>query len=619
MRLAIIIAGFVSACCAQTIPSPVYTPSNTVLGPAISRDGRIVAFASTMSPDGAGTRTVAGLYLFTQGVPLKALTRVASGSTFIPPARGVSDLCLAADGAKIAYTLWPASGTTEEVHITDTATGADIIAAKDNQGCIQPACVGCAFACVTSPHLSPDGKKILYAARRDRPFYVASADGSGVSQLPVYSGALAPGPQRVISRDGLVVFTSSAPSGPTVAPQATDIYVINLDGSNLRQVTKFGNNASVAARNATISADGALIAFESNFDPATNATGTSQIWIVRSDGMGLKQLTTGDDPATNPSIAADGSVVAFVRRGQAVAVNTATTVSGNLTNYQLSSVQNPALSDDGSTVAYALGPISQAPAAVYLRNVGSLAETAVFAPRVLAPGGAVGAAGGASPASGSLVTVYGSNLSQADAIISATGFPLPLTLGGMSLLVNGAQTPLLAITPWQINAQLPAGTSGENTTFQVKYSGGAQSNMMAAKVEPLAPAIFSFVASDSRGGSYFQAAAYHAGTATPADATHPAAPGEALEIYATGLGATTPSVAAGVAAPSNPPAATVITPEVLVGTAAAQILFSGLAPGLAGVYQINIAVPTVLSPNAYQLTIRAGTASSSAPANIYVR
>jgi uncharacterized protein (TIGR03437 family) len=58
---------------------------------------------------------------------------------------------------------------------------------------------------------------------------------------------------------------------------------------------------------------------------------------------------------------------------------------------------------------------------------------------------------------------------------------------------------------------------------------------------------------------------------------------------------------------------------VLVGAAPAQVLFSGLAPGLAGVYQINIAVPEMLPANAYQITIRAGTASSSAPASIYVR
>ncbi len=103
---------------------------------------------------------------------------------------------------------------------------------------------------------------------------------------------------------------------------------------------------------------------------------------------------------------------------------------------------------------------------------------------------------------------------------------------------------------------------------------------MHAKVEPLAPGVFSFIASDSRGGSYFQSDAYHAGPAAPADAAHPAAPGEVLEIYATGLGRTNPPVAAGAAAPANPPTMTVVAPEVLVGSRAAQVLFSGLAPVL---------------------------------------
>jgi adhesin/invasin len=53
----------------------------------------------------------------------------------------------------------------------------------------------------------------------------------------------------------------------------------------------------------------------------------------------------------------------------------------------------------------------------------------------------------------------------------------------------------------------------------------------------------------------------------------------------------TPSVAAGQAAPAVPLSRTNGTPVVTIGGLPAQILFSGLAPGFVGVWQINAVVP----------------------------
>ena len=144
------------------------------------------------------------------------------------------------------------------------------------------------------------------------PFRLVNADGSGLVQLPVFSGSLAPGPQRVISTNGTVVFTSQAPSGPTFAASATDVYVMNLDGSNLRNLTQFGINSSIFAANAVISGDGSTVAFETNYAPnVANRTIITQIWTVRTDGTGLRRLTTESEPSSNPSINGDGSLVVF--------------------------------------------------------------------------------------------------------------------------------------------------------------------------------------------------------------------------------------------------------------------------------------------------------------------
>jgi uncharacterized protein (TIGR03437 family) len=49
--------------------------------------------------------------------------------------------------------------------------------------------------------------------------------------------------------------------------------------------------------------------------------------------------------------------------------------------------------------------------------------------------------------------------------------------------------------------------------------------------------------------------------------------------------------ASGAVAPSSPLSTTTAIPRVTVGGVSAQVLFSGLAPGSVGEYQINILVP----------------------------
>jgi uncharacterized protein (TIGR03437 family) len=72
--------------------------------------------------------------------------------------------------------------------------------------------------------------------------------------------------------------------------------------------------------------------------------------------------------------------------------------------------------------------------------------------------------------------------------------------------------------------------------------------------------------------------------------------GDVVEIYCTGLGPVT-----------LPGATTVSRPVVTIGGAPTDILFSGLAQGLAGVYQVNARVPAAaLSGMAVPVTLRVG-------------
>jgi uncharacterized protein (TIGR03437 family) len=157
-----------------------------------------------------------------------------------------------------------------------------------------------------------------------------------------------------------------------------------------------------------------------------------------------------------------------------------------------------------------------------------------------------------------------------------------------------------AVTPWQINAQLPQSTAPGNVTFQV-VANGVSSNTVTEQIQSSAAAVFAFSVQDAQAGTtYWQAAAFHAGTGTPADAAHPAEAGEILETYGSGLGQTNPTVPAGEPSPA-PPAWAAVTPQVTIGYQPARVTFAGLAPGLASVYQVNVVVPDGLTPGQQSL------------------
>lgn len=55
---------------------------------------------------------------------------------------------------------------------------------------------------------------------------------------------------------------------------------------------------------------------------------------------------------------------------------------------------------------------------------------------------------------GSIVSIFGSDLATTTA--SAAALPLPATLGGTAVSLNGVTAPLLFVSPGQINAQVPS-------------------------------------------------------------------------------------------------------------------------------------------------------------------
>jgi uncharacterized protein (TIGR03437 family) len=79
--------------------------------------------------------------------------------------------------------------------------------------------------------------------------------------------------------------------------------------------------------------------------------------------------------------------------------------------------------------------------------------------------------------------------------------------------------------------------------------------------------------------------------------------GSYVSVYASGLGAVNPAIAAGAVPPNSPLSTTVSGVAASIGGVPAVVSYAGLAPGLPALYQLNIQVPTGASSGAQQLII----------------
>jgi uncharacterized protein (TIGR03437 family) len=245
---------------------------------------------------------------------------------------------------------------------------------------------------------------------------------------------------------------------------------------------------------------------------------------------------------------------------------------------------------DGSIrIGYGYGPSQQYD--VLSLNVALQAPTFSGSGVYLNPTGMLNAAS-TSPftaelSPGEYLSLYGTNLAPSAA--SATSFPLPDNLNGVQVSISGHPAPIDYVSPTQINVVVPYATE---TVAQIQVdNNGSTSNVVTQ-----------FVGSDSAGvftyepvGGIGYAAALHQDYSLITEAS-PAQIGETISVYLAGLGSVSGFPVDGAAAPSSSPESTLNTPVVYIDDTAdnstqATVVFSGLAPGFAGLYQINFTIP----------------------------
>jgi uncharacterized protein (TIGR03437 family) len=191
---------------------------------------------------------------------------------------------------------------------------------------------------------------------------------------------------------------------------------------------------------------------------------------------------------------------------------------------------------------------------------------------------------GISP--GGLFSIFGAGLSGSGTVTTVD--------------FDGIAAPILVASPFQVNAQVPATLAPGSHVLRVKSAYGAA--QQTVNVSAVSPAIF-LVGSPANGAveNYPDGSLNGVG--------NPAARGQALIIFATGLGAVTKQGSLNVA---------VATVTAVLNGVEMPVSFAGLAPGFTGLYQVNLAIPSGTPPGlGISLTLKqAGQVSNTVSVSI---
>lgn len=285
---------------------------------------------------------------------------------------------------------------------------------------------------------------------------------------------------------------------------------------------------------------------------------------------GSVQVTFGNgDPGINLN-----SVGSGIWEATWVPQNAASSVALQVTASENGLIVNSSLSVLSSVTVVVLA--ASANAAPQPTGIANAASGSQATPEVVAPG--------------SYIAIYGTGLAGGGNP-AATSLPLPTTLDGTQLFLGGLPMPLLYAGGGQVNALVPEGIAPNATYPLVVVRGTAQSVPVALTVTELQPGAYTVNTSGSGAGIVTNAL-----TGALITTSNPAHAGDYLVIYGTGLGSLIG--ANGEAQPSDGAVApgtvvyhTTATVTATIGGVTTPVLFSGLTPTFAGLYQVNVQVP----------------------------
>jgi uncharacterized protein (TIGR03437 family) len=183
---------------------------------------------------------------------------------------------------------------------------------------------------------------------------------------------------------------------------------------------------------------------------------------------------------------------------------------------------------------------------------------------------------------------------------------LPTALANIQVQFDGQTVPLFMVSPTQINFQVPmaARTSGNADLQVTDVTTGQVYGAGSVPMYVVSPAVL--LNPSTQTGTVRVAAVINHDDGSVNGPSHPAKDGSWIEIYGTGQGFVPNAPADGSPATSVTP--TTFRPTVVLNACSVDdvtctlepslnhIYYSGLAPGLVGVWQIDVLIPKNVAP-----------------------
>ena len=235
----------------------------------------------------------------------------------------------------------------------------------------------------------------------------------------------------------------------------------------------------------------------------------------------------------------------------------------------------------------------------------------------LATNGIVNAASnqGGAIAPGAILALYGTDLGPAtlQSLSASTAGFFDTCVSATNVTFDGTLAPMIYSSQGQISAIVPYNVAGKSAVDVQVRNQGVSSNTVRVPVQAALPALFT---SNSSGAG--QAAAFNQDGSLNG-ASHAAAAGMIVVLFATGEGVTNPGGADGKLALDVYPAP-VLPVKVKIAGADAEVLYAGAAPTLvAGVMQVNARVPAATPPGPASVVVTVGTFDSRSGVTIAVQ
>ncbi len=178
--------------------------------------------------------------------------------------------------------------------------------------------------------------------------------------------------------------------------------------------------------------------------------------------------------------------------------------------------------------------------------------------------------------------------------------PLPRELADVQLLINDQPAPLFFVSPGQINFQVPS-SAPSSGTVDVRVEKKSTGQVLGTGMIQMAQAAPGFFTAETSGSG--QLMVLNGDGVTVNSAANPAKRGEVIEFFGTGQGLVPSLPPDGELTPGDSLVSTDAKPQVIMQPGPTSFLddkyveFSGLAPGLVGVWQVNVRIPDEVPPS----------------------